>query len=187
MKKAAAVATAFSRFPVAWMERSAIRATNLFLPSAVLHAKRLVAAAAFLADRGEIRLERVEILDLALGLANDLGEARDLGIEAGLVFPHLRRSAVVALGLHALGARRKQVRQLLGGILALRQRALHRGLVVRLLALDHRCHCAGVLAIALHQGLDLLDGVLLCPNRAHTQQERAPNNQHSLHSQSPFP
>src|SRR3954453_3980668 len=55
-----------------------------FLPSAVLHAKRLVAAAAFLADRGEIRLERVEILDLALGLANDLGEARDLGIESGL-------------------------------------------------------------------------------------------------------
>src|SRR3954463_13064325 len=101
------------------MERSAIRATNLFLPSAVLHTKRLVAAAAFLADRREIRLERVQILDLALGLADDLGEARDLGIEAGLVLPHFRRGAVVALGLHALGARRKQVRQLLGGILEL--------------------------------------------------------------------
>src|SRR4051812_797326 len=114
-EKAAAFATAFSQFPVARMERSAILATNLFLPLAVLHAKRLVAAAAFLADRGEIRLERVQILDLALGLANDLGEARDLGIESGFVLPHFRRGAVVALGLHALCARRKQLRQLLCG------------------------------------------------------------------------
>src|SRR3954452_20637848 len=114
-----------------------MRATNLsFLASTVLHAKRLVAAAAFLTDRGEIRLERVQILDLALSLADDLGEARDLGIEPGLVLPHLRRGAVVALGLHALCACRKQVRQLLGGLLELRQRAVHSGLVVGLLALD---------------------------------------------------
>src|SRR6187402_3437040 len=83
------------------------------VPSAVLHPERLVAAAAFLADRGETRLERVEILDLALGLGDDLGEACDLCVEAGLVLPDFWRGRVVALGLHALGAGRKQVRQLL--------------------------------------------------------------------------
>ena len=39
-----------------------IRATNLFLASTVLHAKRFVAAAAFLTDRGKVCLERVEIV-----------------------------------------------------------------------------------------------------------------------------
>ena len=53
------------------------------LKSAVLETERFVAAAAFLADGGERRLQRVEILDLGLRLRHDLGEARDLGLEAG--------------------------------------------------------------------------------------------------------
>src|SRR5688572_18855652 len=66
---------------------------------ALLEAVGLVAGATFLADAGEIRLQRVEVLDLGLGLSHHLGEARDLGVKAGLVFPDLWRWGVVALPL----------------------------------------------------------------------------------------
>src|ERR1700744_1031325 len=103
--------------------------------STVLDAVGLVAAAALLADHGERRLQRIEVLDRALGLGDGLAEARGMLVEPGLVAPDLGRDAVVAARLGALEALRKQRRQLLGGVVELGQSGVHGGLVVGLLAL----------------------------------------------------
>jgi hypothetical protein len=55
----------------------------------LFHTIGLVATAALLAYHRECRLQRFKILDLALGFGHDLGEACDVLVEAGLVFPDL--------------------------------------------------------------------------------------------------
>src|SRR5262249_3183426 len=55
-----------------------------------LHAKGFVAGAALLAEDRQTNLERFEILDLALGLGDGLGEVRGVLLKAGLVLPDFR-------------------------------------------------------------------------------------------------
>jgi hypothetical protein len=75
--------------------------------SGLLDAIGLVAAATLLADQAELRLQRIRILDLALGVADRAGEACDVLVEAGLVGPDLVRGLVVAVERLALEARGK--------------------------------------------------------------------------------
>src|ERR1700689_4400261 len=102
--------------------------------SALLDTEGLVAVAAFLADRRGVDLQRFEIRGLGLGLGDDLGEAVDLGLEAGFVFPDLRRDLVIAGGIHSLDAVRKHLWQFLGGLFELRQSSRHDRLIVGLFA-----------------------------------------------------
>src|SRR5882757_7127932 len=153
--------------------------------SALLDAIGLVAAAALLADHRQLCLQRIEILDLALGLNDGLGKACDMFVEAGLVFPDLWRGGVVAFRLEALGAFREQGRQLLGGVLELRQRGIDGRLVIGLLTLDDRSQRAGVLAGFLHLRLGLIDLVLLRKNGTGTQRKHRCDNDNPLHRQIP--
>src|SRR5665213_4567100 len=155
-------------------------------PSAVLDPVGFVAAAALLADHGQRRLQRVEILDLALGVRDDLGEACDVLVEAGLVVPDFRRGVVIALRLHALGAGGKKGWELFDGVFELGHRGVDRSLIVGLFALDHRRQRAGVLAVALHHGLGLLDLILLRGYRADTKHQRSHNYGSSHHHSVPL-
>src|ERR1700688_1515430 len=103
-----------------------------------------MAAAALLADHGKLRLQRIEIGDLALGVADRLGEACDVLIEARLVVPDLVRGTVVAVKLRALEACGKQRRKLFSGIVELGERGIDGRLIVRLFALNHGRERAGI-------------------------------------------
>src|SRR5260370_42067885 len=87
------------------------------LASAVLDPVGLVAALAFVVDGGERCLEGIEILDLALCLADRLGKARRVGFEALSVGPDFCRSVVVAFRLQAFDAVRNQRRKTLADVL----------------------------------------------------------------------
>src|ERR1700710_3044782 len=102
-------------------------------------------------------------------------------VEACLVFPDLGRSAVIAIGLETLHADRKQGRKLLGGLINDHHRGVDSGLVIRLLALDHRAHSACVLSGVLHDGLGRLDQILLGHYGANTKQQGTHNYDSSHH------
>src|SRR6266850_1296546 len=155
---------------------------------AVLDAVGLVTSTAFLADGGERRLQRIEILDLGFGLRHHLAEARDMRLEAGLVFPDFCRPAVITVGLLTFEAGRKQGRKLLDGVLKLGQCRIDGSLIVGLLPLDYRSQSARVLAVALHHGLGLFDQILLRCHHANPKQERSYYNDSSKHrAVLPFP
>src|SRR6266702_2686294 len=120
------------------------------MPSGLLDAVGLVAAAALLADEAKFRLQRIGILDLALGIADRLGEACDVRVKAGLIVPDLVRRAVVAFERLALETCRKELRELLGGIIELCERRIDRRLIIGLFGLDDRRQRAGILAVAFH-------------------------------------
>src|SRR3982751_379948 len=73
--------------------------------SGLLDAVGFVAAAALLADQAKLGLQGIDILDLALGVADRLGEGRDMLVKAGLVVPDFWRGLVVTLERLALEAR----------------------------------------------------------------------------------
>ena len=93
-------------------------------------------------------------LILALASVTTLAKLSILAVEAGLVFPDLRRRAVIALQLQALDAFGKHGRKLLGRIVESLERVIDGRLVVGLLTLDHRgqhgaegsCRCAFISA-----------------------------------------
>src|ERR1700686_3279225 len=89
--------------------------------SAILDPVGLVAALAFVVDGRERCLEGIEILDLALCLANRFGKARRAGFEALSVGPDFCRSVVVAFRLQAFDAGRKQCRKTFADVLKLGQ------------------------------------------------------------------
>src|SRR3984957_970301 len=155
------------------------------LKSAFLDAEGLVTAAALLADDGQRRLQRIEIRDLALSVRYGLAEACDVLAETSLVFPDLRRGAVIALPLGPLEAVGKQRRKILGSILELGERGINRSLVIWLFSLDHRSQRAGVLSVALHVSLRMLERILLRYHRADTEQQRSNNHDSSHHQFDP--
>src|SRR5882724_4491425 len=154
--------------------------------SGLLDAEGLVAAAALFTDEGKLGLQRVAILDLALGIADRLGEACNVLLEARLVLPDLGRRAVIAFERLALDALGEQRRQLLGGIIELHERCVHCCLIVGLFALDHRSQGASVLPIALHHGLGVFELVLLGHRATETEQQRARNQNTPLHQSLPY-
>src|SRR5262245_60011546 len=77
--------------------------------SGLLDAIGLVAAAALLADQAKLSLQRIGILDLALGVADRLGEACNVLVEARLVVPDLVRGLVVTFERLALETRGEEL------------------------------------------------------------------------------
>src|SRR3984957_4422131 len=155
------------------------------LKSAFLDAEGLVTAAALLADDGQRRLQRIEIRDLALSVRYGLAEACDVLAETSLGFPELPIGAVIALPLGPLEAVGKQRRKILGSILELGERGINRGLVIWLFALDYRSQRAGVLSVALHVSLRMLERILLRYHRADTEQQLSNNHDSSHHQFDP--
>ena len=98
-----------------------------------------MAAAAFLADGGNIAFSESRSLILALASVTALAKLAILAVETGLVFPDLRRSAVVAFGFSPLVLCRETV---VGSFLAVSsnwvERRIDGRLIVGLFALDHR-------------------------------------------------
>ena len=116
-----------------------------------------MAIAALLADDGQCRLQRAEVLDLALGVRSRLGKACDMLPRSRPCLPRssLRCcSRVAGFEPFTLSAE-TALEVLLGGVVELGERRIDGGLIVGLFALDHRfqrsapsrlrsCHCPSI-------------------------------------------
>ena len=124
-----------------------------------------------------VDLQRVEILDLRLGVGHDLGEGRRSSQRNRPCLP--RSSATTCKSpstLQTLGAFREHGRELLGGIVECLERGIDRRLIVGLFTLDHLEQDAiqGSCPVAFIIGSALIGHFLLRHDRRRCSATRSP-------------